>query len=254
MKVVKDSNEMYHSHQSISASGLKIISKKSVKHYLEMEFKETDSMRLGTAVHHAMLEPETFYDVYYPMPNIGDLRKKENKELKKQEEEKAKGKTCLTYNEHKAITTILENLSKNKLAQHYCKGEIELSHYLKHIGIDVRVRPDVINRVSGFIADVKTTRDNSPEGFRWEVKKYGYHIQAAFYMDMLGVDTFKIIAVENVKPYTVNVQTLDEETIEKGRVLYKQALQDWKLYVRDNKIKSYTWSRIASDGSYLIKI
>ena len=71
---------------------------------------------------------------------------------------------------------------------------------------------------------------------------------------MLGVDTFKIIAVENVKPYTVNVQTLDEETIEKGRILYKQAIEDWKLYVRNNLIKSYNWSRIADDGSYLIRI
>jgi predicted transcriptional regulator len=254
MKIVKDSNEMYHSHESISASGLKTIARSSVKHFLEQEFKETDAMKFGTAVHQAILEPHDFYDIYYALPNFGDLRKKENKELKKQEELKAEGKICLSHNEHEAIKKILENYNKNELAKHYCKGEIELSHYLKHDGIDVRVRPDVINRVSGFIADVKTTKNNNPDKFRWTVRDFGYHIQAAFYMDMLGVDTFKIIAVENVKPYTVNVQTIDKESIEKGRKLYKKALDDWKLYVRENKIKSYSWSSMADDGSYLIKI
>ena len=36
MKKIKDSNEEYHSHNSISASGLKTIYKKSINHYFNM--------------------------------------------------------------------------------------------------------------------------------------------------------------------------------------------------------------------------
>jgi hypothetical protein len=75
----------------------------------------------------------------------------------------------------------------------------------------VRVRPDVINHVAGFICDVKTTQDASPRGFRSAVYKYNYHLQAAFYMDMLGVDEFKFVTCEVNHPYTVVVHTLDDD-------------------------------------------
>ena len=42
MKIIKDTNEVYHSHNSISASGLKEIYKKSVFHFLNRKFKEID--------------------------------------------------------------------------------------------------------------------------------------------------------------------------------------------------------------------
>ena len=55
----QDSNDVYHSHDSISASGLKTIYKKSVYHYLNKEqFKSSPSMKFGSAVHSALLEPE----------------------------------------------------------------------------------------------------------------------------------------------------------------------------------------------------
>ena len=48
MKKIKDSNEVYHSHTSISASGLKTIYKKSVFHYLNKEqFISTPAMNLA---------------------------------------------------------------------------------------------------------------------------------------------------------------------------------------------------------------
>lgn len=252
MRIEKDSNDIYHSHNSISASGLKMISKYSVYHYLNQLPRETDSMKFGTAVHTALLEKDDFYDIYYPMPEIGDLRKKENKELKKEAEEKAEGKICLSFQDYERIKQIILNFKKNNLAQHYCKGEVELSHYLNYDGVDVRVRPDVINHVAGFIADVKTCQNASPESFRYDVFKWGYHIQAAFYMDMLEIDTFKFVCVEVNHPYTVVVHTLNDDFIELGRKKYKQALADWKNYLNNNEVKLYHSDFICDDGSYLI--
>lgn len=257
MKVIKDSNDQYHANTSISASGLKYISKYSIYHFLNQLPRETASMAFGTAVHTALLEGETFYDIYYALPEIGDLRKKENKELKKIHEEKSEGKICLSFQDHERIKKIVENFKKNKLAQHYCKGEIELSHYLKHETIDVRVRPDVINHVSGFICDVKTCQDASPQAFRRDIYKYNYDLQAAFYMDMLGADKFKFVVCEVNHPYTVVVHTLDDDFIELGRQKWKNAFEYWKHYVLTNEVSLYhpetSFSTIDNDGSYLIK-
>ncbi len=252
MKIVKDSNDIYHSHNSISASGLKMISKYSVYHYLNQLPRETDSMAFGTAVHTAILESDTFYDIYFPMPEIGDLRKKENKQIKLEAEEKAEDKICLSFNDHERIKQIIQNFKKNNLAQHYCKGEIELSHYGRYKNVDVRVRPDVINYVSGYIADVKTCQDASPDAFRRDVFKWGYHLQAAFYMDMTGVQTFKFVCVEVNHPYTVVVHTLNDEFINLGRKKYQQAFNDWKNYIRNKEVKLYHSDTICDDGSYLI--
>lgn len=252
MRIEKVSNDIYHSDSSISASGLKTISKYSVYHFINQQQKETSSMAFGTAVHTALLEKDDFYEIYYPMPEIGDLRKKENKELKAEAEEKAQGKILLNYDDYQKIKHIIQNFKKNKLAQHYCRGEVELSHYLEFNDVPVRVRPDVINHVAGFITDVKTCQDASPEAFRRDVWKWGYHLQAAFYMDMLEVDTFKFVCVEVNHPYTVVVHTLDNEFIELGRKKWHQALEDWKEYLDTGEVKLYHSENICSDGSYLI--
>jgi hypothetical protein len=254
MRIEKVSNDIYHSDSSISASGLKWINKYSVYHFIHKTFNETPSMAFGTAVHTALLEKDDFYDIYYPMPEIGDLRKKENKQLKAEAEEKAEGKILLSHQDYQRIKHIIQNFKKNKLAQHYCRGEVELSHYLEFNDVPVRVRPDVINHVSGFITDVKTCQDASPEAFRRDVWKWGYHLQAAFYMDMLEVDTFKFVCVEVNHPYTVVVHTLDDEFIKLGRKKWQQALDDWKLYLDTGEVKLYHSppENICSDGSYLI--
>ena len=118
--------------------------------------------------------------------------------------------------------------------------------------MDIRVRPDVINYVSGYISDVKTCQDASPDAFRRDVFKWGYHLQAAFYMDMTGVETFKFVCVEVNHPYTVVVHTLNEEFIDLGRKKYQQALSDWKNYLRTKEVKLYHSDTICEDGSYLI--
>lgn len=251
MKVKKDSNEVYHAHNSISASGLKEIHKKSVYHFLNRKFKESPAMKLGTAVHQAILEPEDFYDIYHVIDKI-DKRTKIGKEAYLKQIELADNKIVLESDIHDIIKAILPKFREHNLAQKYSKGEIELSHYTKYEGIDVRVRPDCINRISNFISDVKTCQDNSPEGFKRDVYKWGYHLQAAFYMDICGIDNFKFIAVTTTYPHTVEVHTLDDDTLEFGRNAYKQAIKNWKIYLNTNKAPGYDWYQFADDGSFLL--
>lgn len=247
----QDTNEVYHSQKGISASGLKKIYKKSVYHYLHQQPFESSSMAFGSAVHCAMLEPETFFNDYHVMPKI-DRRTKEGKEAYLVEQKKAEGKLLITPDDYEKINAILDNFRNDDLAQKYCKGVIELSHYGKHEGLDVRVRPDCLNKVQGFISDVKTCQDNSPMAFKRDVYKYAYHLQAAFYMDMIGVDEFRFIAVETNYPYTIEVYTLSDEMIEQGRKAWKAAFADWKLYVETGIISNHIWHEFNDDGSKIL--
>tara|TARA_R100001480_G_scaffold89833_6_gene96631 strand:- start:3250 stop:4005 length:756 start_codon:yes stop_codon:yes gene_type:complete len=251
MKTKFDSNEQYHSSPGISASGLKAIYKKSVYHFLNKKPFESSAMALGTAVHCAMLEAEMYYKEFHVMPKI-DRRTKQGKEQFIIQQKKSQGKKIVSFDDHEKITKILENFRKHELAQKYCQGEIELSHYGKHDGLDVRVRPDCLNRVEGFISDVKTCQDNSPIAFKRDVYKYAYHLQAAFYMDMCGVNKFKFIAVETNYPFSVEVYTLSDEMIEQGRKAWQRAFDDWKIYCDTGVVSGYIWNEFDNDGSLIL--
>lgn len=168
------------------------------------------------------------------MPKF-DGRTKAGKEQKAEflAKAEAENKQLLDADSYEKVVGILENFKKNETAQNYTKGEIELSHYLTFEGVEVRVRPDCINRVASFISDPKTCQENTKEAFRRDIYKWGYHLQAAFYSDALGipVENFIFIACETNYPYSVQCYDLSDELIEKGRVAYKTALAEWKFYL-----------------------
>jgi exodeoxyribonuclease VIII len=247
----KDSNAEYHSHDSMSSSGLKYIWKKSVYHFNRRLPFSSSSLTLGSAVHTALLEPELFYDEYMIMQKF-DGRSKEGKQLKKKYDDLAGKMQLLTHQEGEVISGIIANFKKDELAQKYTKGDIELSHYLKFQGIDVRVRPDCINRKEGFISDPKTCRENSPKEFLRDVYKYGYHLQAAFYMDTLQVDKFIFISCETSYPYSIQCYELSPERIEEGRKAYKRALSDWTFYLETGVELGYNGKEVNDEGIIIL--
>jgi len=253
MRIVKDSNEDYHKSISISASGLKYIYQNSVYHFLKRKPFSSKSMELGTAVHTILIEGrEKYFEDYFEMPEIGDLRKKENRELRDSLVKKADGKKIISYEEKEIIAGLLENFNKNELAKYYCKGEVELSHYTTFNDVDVRVRPDV--KTDLWISDVKTCQKSSKWAFKNDMYKYSYHLQATFYCDVLGVDpkSFRFIACETNYPYYVEVYALSDSDIEKGRIAYKSALNDWKLYLETGIETGYKSDTYAEDGALVL--
>jgi len=248
----QDTNEEYHSHKSISASGLKTIYKKSVKHYLTAKFTESPAMALGTAVHTIMLEGQKQFDQdYYLMPKY-DGRTKEGKQIKAKHEKLAGDRKQLRDTDMDIISGIMYNFKQHDLAQKYCTGTVELSHYGTVNDIAIRVRPDVFG--DNWIGDVKTCQDNSPLAFRRDLYKYAYHLQGVFYSDMLGfpAENFRFITVETNYPYSVEVYAMDEDMIKLGRQAYNMALNDWKFYLTSGIEKGYTAAGYAEDGALIL--
>ena len=94
----------------------------------------------------------------------------------------------------------------------------------------LKARMDLVG-VGNWIADLKTTTDARPDAFMRDLNEYGYHIQAAFYLDVWNAanpdnrkDSFCFIAVEKSAPYGIAVYNLHLEAIESGRGEYMKAL------------------------------
>ena len=249
----RESNYQYHAANGISSSGLKKIYAKSVWHYINQSPFSSDSMRLGSAIHTAILEPKLFYDEYVVMQKF-DGRTTEGKKLKAEYEAAAEGKTTLTADEFAIVDGVIRNYNKNDQAKYYTRGEIELSHYLEFNGVDVKVRPDCINKVAGFISDPKTCQDNSPKAFIRDVYKYNYHLQAAFYSDTLGVDpkNFVFISIETKAPYSIECYVLADEHIDRGRAAYLKALADWQFYLDTGVALGYEGYDRNDDGLIIL--
>ena len=251
MKRIKDSNDDYHSHKSISASGLKTIYKKSVYHHLNSMFKMTDAMNFGSAVHSALLEDSNDIAV---LPEF-NARTKEGKKIKQDFFDNNKGKIIIKQEEQEAIEKIKKNFNSHSLAKNLVQrlSEKEVSYYGTIDKVPVRVRPDGI-KDNDYIIDIKTTSDASPRFFKSQIYNFAYHLQACFYSEALGYDPakFRFIAIENKYPYTVEVFAMSEDMIEYGRDAWRIAFNSWKEYLETNNVSSFWWEQFNKDGSLIL--
>ena len=250
----QDSNEVYHSHNSISASGLKTIYKKSVFHYINKEqFTSTPAMNFGSAVHSALLEPDK--KEILALPEKINLRTKKDRDFKAKLIEDNKDKIIISHDEKKYLEQIVDNVNSNSLAMKLLNGldEIEYSYYGSIDEVDVRVRPDGLKR-NRHIIDIKTCQDASPKAFRNAIYNFSYHLQACFYSEALGYDpaSFRFIAIENKYPFDVAVYSLSDELIERGKTAWRIAFNAWSNYIKDNKVSGFNWDDINNDGSLIV--
>lgn len=95
----------------------------------------------------------------------------------------------------------------------------------------MKCRPDCISNDGRVVLDLKTTDDVSAIGFGKTIAQRRYHVQAAWYLDILfelyGNDApkqFAFIAAQKTRPYDVGVHFLTVEQIELGRRLYQRDL------------------------------
>lgn len=92
-----------------------------------------------------------------------------------------------------------------------------------------KCRTDWITGNGEWVVDLKTTDDVSEEGFGRTILKRRYHVQGAWYLDILkalyGKDAprgFAFIAAQKKRPYDVAVHWVDQDLLELGRLEYRR--------------------------------
>jgi len=154
---------------------------------------------------------------------------------------KTAGRVPILRRDMDAITAMAAAVYLHPLAGELlgAKGQAEASLYADDpaTGIRLRARPDWITEAYDpsrlWIVDYKTTVTARPDEFARKAADFGYHFQAAWYQNvarLLGLDAnprFVFIAQEKVAPYLVSVVEFDDEAIEEGGRLVRQAIDTY---------------------------
>lgn len=120
---------------------------------------------------------------------------------------------------------------------------VEESHFVTdENGILRKCRPDIVTHNRLIMPDLKTTDDVSEIGFGRTIAQRRYHVQAAWYLDImhmlygeLAPRYFCFIAAQNRRPFDVAVHWLDDDQIAIGRALYQSDLARYIEYRDSNR-------------------
>lgn len=213
-------------------------------------FKETPTLRFGTALHCAVLEPERFSQEYIESQKF-DRRTKEGKAQAEAFESSCAGKLPIEVDDMQTIKAIIKKIEAHTQANGLRLRSVTEKSYFwvdEDTGIMCRIRCDMVavdedGRLIAII-DLKTTADASQEAFRRSMDDYGYDLQAAFYVDAVKVAVgreipFYLLAVESGAPHGVALYRVGPKTIEVGRVKYRMGLQLLEWCRKNDSYPSY---------------
>lgn len=230
-------SDIYHTHDSVSNSGLKLINRSPAHFKYPPERQETRNKVLGSALHMACLEPDLFYKTFTLLRNAKDRTTSEYKEAKKIYGEEF----VLVSTECEKVEGIMNSLYSNPVAKNLLElqGNCELSGFATdpETGIVCRHRFDKLTN-NGIAIDLKTTTDARHDAFSRSIFTYGYHVQSAFYSDQYEwitgerLQDFIFITVESESPYAIKVYRICDESIELGEHTYRENLNTY-AYCRD---------------------
>jgi exodeoxyribonuclease VIII len=194
-------------------------------------------MTFGSAFHCYVLEPEEFNKRYAVSP-LCDRRTKEGKMLYAKFVEASEGLEVLTAQDYALILEMDKAISEHKPAFKLL-GSCNQFEQLKDGKIaDVNFKGIADGMGDGFIVDLKTCQDASPEAFERTAYNSFYHEQAAAYMELFGADRFYWIAIEKNPPYNVAVYMQSQEAFFKAQHRLKSLIQQWDEW--DGKPMSYS--------------
>lgn len=218
MEIIRGMPEAeYRARPEISQSSYKLFGLPTLAHTrfeLEQIKEATESMTLGTCLHALVLENTCIYAV---MPKV-DGRTTEGKRIKAEFEAENAGKIILTADQGAKVEGMALGIEKCSDAMALLKSATE-----REVSIfwgDNKARLDLITPIGP--VDLKTTASSEDHDWEKSVLEYGYHIQAAMYLEAAAVagfcaEDFRFIAVESRAPFVCGVIKIPHQSIEIGR-------------------------------------
>lgn len=225
----------YHAIRAMSASTIKRCAE-SVKHAITARdsFVQTPAMKLGSAVHAALLEPDRFA-LEWAAPEPGDGRTSAYKAYMAKFREEHAGKNIIPASDLEKVEGIKSEVMQHPIWERFADPEssVEVSALWKDESTSelCKLRMDHLVTDGGVevITDVKTEGQSaSPRQFKLSCARYGYAIQAAWYVDGWKLVSgcshpveFHFLVVETRPPYGVAWYRASERMLERGRSQYR---------------------------------
>ena len=221
-------NEYYHSHPAISSSNL-AAARQSGRHFLDQKEGPPRSSAphfdFGTVFHASALPGENVDQIAVRMPEGLKKTTKEGKAFVSDNEGKIIVNTADAFAIDQMMLSMLEHPFAAGLIKGDLSGKSEQSFFAvdAETALEVKCRPDFVLDDYSLIIDLKTTLDASPKGFQRSLTNYRYFVQAAWYLDVVEMETgrrpeaFVFVAVEKQRPFNVGVYCADEQMIQVGK-------------------------------------
>ncbi len=244
----------YHAHPgSLSVSGAKVLLKAPALYRWQQDHPvHRDVFDFGSAAHALVLGRgmESIYVAPYDDwtrrkgPEGGVAYTTDEKRIGQED-----GLSVILPKEWQVVCDMADALSSHRLAMRLLSdGEPEVSAFCidEPTGVMRRSRIDWLGAT--YIADFKTTADSDPTVLGASGAKWGYEMQAAWYLDIardLGhpADAFGFIFQMKEPPYLVSVVEFDDDSIERGRRRNRRALQIYR-----DCAESGLWPGFQADG------
>lgn len=247
----------YHSIKALSNSSLSVLKRSPAEFYARfvadpptMQSEETDAMRLGSAVHMLALEPERFDEQYWISTGpinattgrpygretkkfadwLAEVEANDKRKLILQDEFASSIEIAKAFQSHETIRAIMASRAEKFF-------EFEHVDDFKWEGLDewvrIKCKLDFVIPSEGIIVDLKTTDNPSEYDWSWSAGSYGYHRQAAIYMDIMEAKykrPFRFIfgVVRSKAPYEAHCYEPDDESISEGREEYRELAKQWQ--------------------------
>lgn len=214
--------EQYFALPALSSTGARKIVNETPFHFRFGESTDTASMKLGRAVHMLALESDLFaekFQLYVPEKGTGS--RAANDEAKAAAT--AAGITLLTEKQWTKALAMRDEIRKHPTARALLEGallEESIEWTDPETGCPCKARLDI--QGAGCVTDIKTARNASLKAFSRAVANYGYHMQAAWYLDAARAkgaqpSAFRFVVIESHAPHAIAVYTLADLAIELGR-------------------------------------
>lgn len=165
--------------------------------------------------------------------------------------EAVKGRTLLSRADAEAIEKMALSVRQHPASAWlfgHSDQRVESSVYWNDpsTGVLVRCRPDLWLPSRRVIVDLKKTRDASLDAFMRDAHRFGYHRQAAQYLEGVSIatgeeySTFVFVAVEDTPPYAVAVYVAGGEFLALGRREYRRNLDTYAACLKSGRWPGYS--------------
>jgi hypothetical protein len=199
------------------------------------ERDESSALRVGSAIHCAILEPDRFSRAYIARPYLGDGRTRAGRAARAQwEAERDPDSVVLSADEYDLAVRCSEAARAHPAVRDMLRGgraEEVVVWTDEETGLRCKGRLDYL--APTYLLDLKSTSAETVTAFAREVAGRLYHGQLAFYLD--GAIASKrldplasrvlVVGIQTVEPYDVIPARLGSEWIERGRSLYRSLLR-----------------------------
>lgn len=200
---------------------------------------ETRALRLGRALHVAVLQPAEASALVVVEPDVNRRTNAGKAEIAAWRRALPADAIVLSEEELDTVRGMAAALRADPLAGQMLEREGERELPLRwtdsETDLPCKVMLDFLfftrARDRARVLDLKSTSDPTPHAWTRSVVTFGYHRQAAFYGDATAALTglpvdFLFLVVRSSPPYEVVVYDLDDQAVEVGRQQIRAALRD----------------------------